>query len=251
MAQEEKDITPEELDARLDQIFGMNQQQEETETEASASVLSNLDTLMLTLDWEISDESIANFLSEVANLREPFAQDKVPSGFLKMLSSLGKYIQKHRGDSHPKAINLIQTVYGDLKQVVDKSSELSEKDKRRLLVKDVEYYNELKAEINEKKSPTAGLSGQEAEKEASLDRGSTEKSQESVAEPKTPPQDTNVEERSGFSLPTDSIQDHHVPEVEGEISNRDLLKAMEDLKDLIREEFQLLRSELRSLKKED
>lgn len=250
MAQEQKDITPEELDARLDQIFGMNQQQEENETEANTSVLSNLDSLVLTLDWEISDESIANFLSEVATLRESFAQDKISTGFLKLLSSLGKYVQKRKGESHPKAINLIQTVYADLKKIVDTSPDLSEKEKRHLLVKDVEYYNELKAEISEKKSSTAKQSGQEAEIETSLGgNGSTEKSQEPVAEPEAPGQDTNIEERGESSLRTGSSEGPHVAEVEGEISNKDLLEAVEDLKDLIREEFQLLRNELRSLRK--
>ena len=249
MAQEQNDITPEELDARLDQIFGINQQQEEIETDANPSVLKNLDSVVLTLDWEISDESIANFLSEVENLRESFAADKVTTGLLKLLSSLGKYVQKRKVDSHPKAINLIQTVYGDLKQVVDKSSELSVKEKRRLLVKDVEYYNKLKSEIKEKKSSTARQAEQEAEIKASLDSGSTEKTQESVAEPKVPPQETNIEERVESSLRTGSSESHHVLEKQGEISNQDLLKAVEDLKDLIREEFQVLRSELRNLNK--
>lgn len=249
MAQEQKDITPEELDARLDQIFGINQQQEESEPESKPSVLSNLDSLVLTLDWEISDESIADFLSEVETLQESFAQDKVINGLLKLLSSLGKYIQKRRGDSHPKAINLIQTVYGDLKQIVDKSSELSEKEKRRLLTKDLEYYNKLKTEIKEKKSYTATRSEQEAEKEASHDSGSIEKRQEPVAEPIVSPQETNIEERGESSLRTESSEGHQVAEVQGEISNQDVLKAVEGLKDLIREEFQLIRSELRNLNK--
>jgi hypothetical protein len=234
----QKDVTPEELEKRLDEIFGGGE--DETESSSDQSVLSNLDSVMLTLDWEISDETMSSFLSEVTSLKSVLSQDRVLGGFLKILHSLGKYIQRRKGQTHPDAFTLLQSVHADLKKAVE-SQELSSKQKKDLLVKDIEQYNALKSKIAGKRDfkhhepeRTSHGNALQDRQQATAPLGAEEHGDApgDLSAPPSQEADQEIEKQPKVAEEMHTLADKSVPE------------AVEELKAVIREEFQKLRKDL-------
>lgn len=243
---EQKDITPEELEKRLDEIFGGGQ--EKSQSAAEQTLLGNLESAVLTMDWELSNETVKNFLSELSSLKASLSQDKLQANFLKILQSLGKYIQKRRAEADPETINLLQTVFADFKKVVE-SEELTRKQKKELLVKNIEQYNALKSKIAEDKS------GKEADSRADYARGAAT-SREPSEDPTAPKerekaQSTQYPEADKTSEFPESSDDTGITEGRGAYSeqsgvagDKTVHEAVEELKEVIREEFRKLRKDL-------
>ena len=233
----QKDVTPEELEKRLDDIFGGGDN--ETESSREESVLSNLDSLMLTLDWEISDETMSSFLSEVDSLKSSWSQDRLLGNFLKILHSLGKYIQKRKGQSHPEAITLLQSVYADLKSAVE-STDLSRKQKKERLLKDIEQYNALKSKIAEQKSTRDLEPHTPSAKETPPDRQHGSE----ILDPESQ-ETTQAEHDFGLQEQEEvSAESGANPDRTPDSAEKSVLEAVEELKEVIREEFRKLRNDL-------
>jgi len=230
------DITPEELEKRLDEIFGGGGEAAESFEEQSP--LSNLESVVLTLDWEISDEAVSSFLSEVESLRSSSSGDKLQENFLKILHSLGKYIQRRKEQADPEALNLLQTVFADLKKSAG-SEELSRTEKKDLLRKDIEQYNVLKSRISQGKASRSADHGQEYRREASPDSGREEK--DAAAVEKESQHLAGSLERSEEE-PTVELGTQ--PSQSGDAQNKTVFDAIEELKEVIREEFRQLRKDL-------
>lgn len=239
---EQKDVTPEELEKRLDEIFGGEDNETRASEERNQSLLSNMDSLMLTLDWEISDETMGSFLSEVASLKSSLSQDRLLASFLKILQSLGKYIQKRKGQTHPEAFTLLQSVYADFKNAVE-SEEIPAKQKKELLLKDIEKYNALKSKISETKSgrknepegTSANDSGperQQASETTGTDKVEASQEDESAAK-------SQEAEHAEAEL---NPQSEHLPA----LADKSLIEAIEELKEVIRDEFRKLREDLKA-----
>ena len=230
------DITPEELEKRLDEIFGGGGEAAESFEEQSP--LSNLESVVLTLDWEISDEAVNSFLSEVESLRSSSSGDKLQENFLKILHSLGKYIQRRKEQADPEALNLLQTVFADLKKSAG-SEELSRTEKKDLLRKDIEQYNVLKSRISQGKASRSADPGQEYRREASPDSGPEEKDTAAV-EKESQHHAGSLERRE--KEPTVELGTE--PSQSGDAQNKTVFDAIEELKEVIREEFRQLRKDL-------
>jgi hypothetical protein len=245
----QKDVTPEELEKRLDEIFGGGQ--EESQSTEKESLLSNLESAVLTMDWELSDETVKTFLSELSSLKASMGQDKLQANFLKILQSLGKYIQKRKAASQPETINLLQTVYADFKKIVE-SEELTRKQKKEILVKNIEQYNALKSKIAEDKSGKEAGSQADDASAATATRESSEddaaltasrlqekaQSEESPEAEKAPEGPENSED-TGISDEQPTYSESS--EVAGD---KTVLEAVEELKWVVREEFRKLRKDL-------
>ena len=64
--------------------------------------LAELKNLVLSIDWEITDDALADFISQVNNLKVTYKNEKIVLMFLQLLGSLGVYIKTNRGNAHPK-----------------------------------------------------------------------------------------------------------------------------------------------------
>jgi len=239
---QQKDVTPEELEKRLDEIFGGGQ--EDSQSNEEQPLLGNLESAVLTMDWELSDDTVQAFLSELSSLKEPMSQDKIQANFLKILQSLGKYIQKRKAGAEPETVNLLQTAFADFKKVVE-SEELTRKQKKELLVKNIEQYNALKSKIAGEKSGKKADSGVDDAKAATASRESSEDAVASKEEraqsaqspeaedPPEVPEDTGIDKEQRTSSEPSEV-----------VGDKSVLEAVEELKLVVREEFRKLRKEL-------
>ena len=110
------------------------------------SPLTELKAVVLSVDWEISDEIMTRLIEEAGKLEEKYKDDKTLVLFPKLLGSIGKYIKNKKAGSHPDAIKLLHSVYESLEKVVLPKG-IKEEEKKKILFDEVKRFRELKDKI--------------------------------------------------------------------------------------------------------
>ena len=183
--------------------------------------LKDLKAILLSIEWEITDETMGSLISEIGSLERVYEKDKIFYTFLQLLKSVAKYIQVNKGKAHPKATRVINSVYNALEKVA-LSEGMAQPEKEKLLLGEVARFNRLKEEVRvrkeEKKPSTAADQrgpkiGAPPPAKEETGHSESERSPDSDAGP-TPPHEA-------------------------------FARAMEEIKEVIRAEFKALRMELR------
>jgi len=146
-----------ELENRLDDLFSEN---DIPLTDAQDNnlkeyyPLSELKNLILSIDWEITDELLENLLQQLKDLQLTYEHDKIVMTFLQILSSLGNYIKSHRAQAHPKTFKILNSVFSSLDKVV-LSKDMTEPEKKKILRAEMNRYKVLRAQIGKDKTAAA------------------------------------------------------------------------------------------------
>lgn len=160
-----------ELNDRLDDLFNETGAPPEPEPEApqaaapataaksrgnapsslKASPLMELDAIVLSLDWEITDENLDKLLNEIERLKTLYKKSRLPYMFLQLQGSVGKYIASKKVDAHPDSIKLLHSVHAGLERVLT-NSDMDETEKKKILSEEVKKFKGLKHEIMLSKS---------------------------------------------------------------------------------------------------
>ena len=117
--------------------------------------LAELKNLVLSIDWEITDEALANLLDEIDSLKKTYKQEKIVSMFLQLLASLGQYIKTNRGNAHPKTFKILNSVFSRLEDVI-LADNITEAEKKKMLRAEMQKYKQLRHKVSQKKAATAG-----------------------------------------------------------------------------------------------
>ncbi len=117
------------------------------------SPISRLKTLVLSIDWEITDEVLLQFNEELLDLQDVWAGDKVRTVYLQALGKISKYIYHEKADAHPNAIKLLLGMYYNLERIV-LAEDLSEAEKKQLLLDDIKKFEKLKIQIDKRPKKT-------------------------------------------------------------------------------------------------
>lgn len=112
------------------------------------SPISRLKSLILSIDWEITDEILMQFNEELLNLGDIWANEKINLVYVQALEKISKYIYQKKADSHPSAIKLLLTLYHNLEKIVS-SYDLTEEQKKEILLEDVKRFESLKRHISQ------------------------------------------------------------------------------------------------------
>lgn len=108
------------------------------------SPFSNLNAIVLAIEWEISDETMAQLVAEIERLKKRFQDHKILRSFLQLQGSVGRYIEAKKVDAHPDSIKLLHTVHGALLKVVT-SGQMTEKQQQALLNAEIDKFKRLKS----------------------------------------------------------------------------------------------------------
>ncbi len=185
------------------------------------SLIDDLKAVVLSLEWEISDQVMHKLSEEIENLKDACRDDKIVVAFLQLLDSLGKYIQKKKAEAHPDSISLLNSVYENLETVI-LSGDLGDAEKKRMLVTQVGRYKELKEDI---KKP----------REKPVRKPPIEHDEKRVV--------TESPEPSVVSLSDHDAESDASP-LSG-VSNQNIVQALRDINKTIQTEFKALRQELK------
>ncbi len=118
------------------------------ESGESVTPLTRLKELILSIDWEISNDVLSEFTRELNRLKGLWAGEKVNLIYVQAMEKLARYVYVEKGDAHPGALQLLSHLYGNLEKVIT-STTLGEAEKKELLKNDVSQFALLKEQIKE------------------------------------------------------------------------------------------------------
>ena len=218
MADIEKDTFQSKVTDRLTDLFGeQNSSKTSTKNQHFAGVqdspLTNLNAILLSIEWEITDEILTELMAEIERLKGNYQDDKILFSFLQLLGSVGKYINSKKVAAHPESIKLLHSVYLGLETVVN-SPEMNGARKKSLLGDEIAKFKALKKQILKTKKEIAKI----------------------VA--------TQPSEEPSPAVGTDDVG---TQEPETKIVAQDLAFILEEIKKMIKAEFKDLKVEIQSL----
>ncbi|MBF0230635.1 MAG: hypothetical protein HQK63_13790 [Desulfamplus sp.] len=114
------------------------------------NIISELKSIILSLDWEITDELINKLEKEVNRLQPHWQNSKTHLSFLQMFKSIGSYVMSKGSNTHPDSISLLHSLYKNFEQIVLNPS-LTVVDQKEILLKEMKKFNDLKQIISSSK----------------------------------------------------------------------------------------------------
>jgi len=118
------------------------------------SPLVRLKSLVLSIDWEITDDVLHQFNEELVDLKDIWTDEKIYLVYIQALEKISKYIYKEKADANPNAIKLLLSFYYNLEKMVSIES-MTEGERRRLLLEDVRKFEILKKQIGKGRKTVA------------------------------------------------------------------------------------------------
>lgn len=160
-----KDNLANDIESRLDDFFGESNNSSQEQTPAGS--LKSLKSVVLSIDWEITDACLDDLNRETDALLPQYQSDRLIHALLRMLKALGHYIRTLKAQAHPDAIKRVMSTFQSL-EVLTSGSQLSEEKKKRILAKEIAAFKELKEQVESRRSnlttaaaaPTSGAGGE-------------------------------------------------------------------------------------------
>ena len=142
------DTLSSELESRLDELFREDAPPAVPATPVMTpdNPLGELKKTVLSIDWEITPETIESFQDHIRLLREAFQRDKIISMLLQILGSLGQYIKTSRNNVHPNTFTVLNSVFARLEEIVT-SPTMPVPVRKKLLQAEITGYQELRVKI--------------------------------------------------------------------------------------------------------
>ena len=143
-----------DLANRLDTLFDEDDQEEKSVGNKghSKDPLDELKSLVMSIEWEITDDIMERFLSQIDSLKTRFGEDRILIMFLQLLGSLGLYVKTNKGKAHPIAFKLLNSVYLSFENAAS-PGKISPSEKKKLLYLELNKYKELKEQIESTRGP--------------------------------------------------------------------------------------------------
>ncbi len=110
------------------------------------SPIRRLKGLVLSIDWEITDDVLLSLSDELESLKEIWTGEKIHLVYVQALEKLTKYIYVQKARAHPSAVKLLITLYQNLENIVTKK-EWSNAQRKEVLLQDVKRFEDLKQHI--------------------------------------------------------------------------------------------------------
>ena len=248
--QNDEDTLSEELENRLDDLFGEDDKFSEgpiTDDSPQDYPLSELKNLVLSIDWEITDEVLQKFIGQVKDLKSTYKDDKINLTFLQILGSLGEYIKTNRGKAHPKTFKILNSVFSQFDEVV-LNEDMQEIEKKKILRAEMNKYKVLREQISQdkaakrKKKPTSAEADRVAEApKAATPARAAETAGARQKETAVAPAAKKAAGEPAVTEQTGAVDDSAFA---GQIAS-----AVEEIKRFIQDELKALREELNLIQK--
>ena len=234
------DTLSSELENRLDDLFGENDDPlpyAQDKQHKEHYPLAELKNLILSIDWEITDEVLNNLIQQLKDLQLTYKHDKIVTTFLQILNSLGNYIKTHRARAHPKTFKILNSVFASLDKVV-LAKDMTETAKKKILRAEMNRYKELRTQIA--KNKTAVAQRKKTSKPAISEALKIEEKEEAPV----------VAEAESSVKPADAVDEELiVPDQPQVAAVTTLAEAVEEIKRYIHTEISAIKQEIQSLRK--
>lgn len=115
-------------------------------TDDEESPLLRLKSIVLSLDWDITEDTLSELTEELSHLRSLWDGDKVAQIYLQGMDNIGKYLQKEGAYAHPNAIKLLLTLFYNYEKIIS-STDLGSELIAAMLKADVRKFKVLQYQI--------------------------------------------------------------------------------------------------------
>ena len=193
------------------------------------SPLKELKTIVLSIDWEINDEDMTRFIEQVETLKQTYVYDKVALLLLQILDALGRYVKTNKGNAHPNAVKVLNSVYTSLEKVL-LQKDITDAEKEKVLLVEVQRFKELKEQVSARE--TSVDEKKEAKKPLEM-KPEIKGNEKDVALPEV----AKPHEKAMEKVPLSDMS--HMPPHEA------FAYALEEIKHVLKSEFKALRAELK------
>jgi len=153
MQQKIDDLLVDEIDGRLDDLFAedkIRQKADGAGSDVKEYPLKELKAIILSIDWEITDDIMNRLADQVVGLKKRYKDDRIVFMLLQLLGSIGEYIRTNRGKSHPDSFKFLNSLFKKLDKVV-RTEGLTESEKKKILSVEVNKYKVLKDKLSSRK----------------------------------------------------------------------------------------------------
>jgi polyhydroxyalkanoate synthesis regulator phasin len=133
-----------DIENKLDEFF--NESTPAANADAPVDDLQKLKSVVLSIDWEITDTCLSDLMQETERLLPVFENDRFTHALLRMLNALGRYIRKRKASAHPVAINRVMSVYSTIEKLIADST-LTEEQRRLLIANEIAAFKKLKQQV--------------------------------------------------------------------------------------------------------
>ena len=239
------DTLSSELESRLDDLFGENNgalPEAEDNDVAAHYPLAELKNLILSIDWEITDDVLQKFIQQIKDLKLTYKHDKIVLTFLQILNSLGDYIKTNRAKSHPKTFKILNSVFASLDKVV-LARDMTTTVKKKILQAEMLRYKELRAQIAQVKT---AAKPKEKIKPANAEKREIAKVTEDQPVPLTEPSVPLSEAAISESPVIDQGQESDIVSLR-QPSVETLAEAVDEIKKYLHDEISALKKEIKAL----
>jgi hypothetical protein len=222
--------------AAVDEVFELEElvvKEKANEHPAADYPLAELKSMVLSIDWEITDEVLGAFLSQIAKLKTTYKNEKIILMFLQLLGSLGEYIKTNRGNAHPKTFKVLNSVFSRLEDIV-LTEGLAEPEKIKILRIEMDKYRQLRTQVSKKKA-------------AQVRKGKAKplhQDESSESARKQQPTDMRADRASAMAS-----EKKRIPASAAVKTQVTLAEAVDELKQFIHSELNALRQELKRIQK--
>ena len=153
MQQKIDDTLVDEIDGRLDDLFGEEKTPQKAAGESSnikEYPLKELKAVILSIDWEITDDAMKRLADQVTGLKKIYKDDRIVFMLIQLLGSIGEYIRINKGKSHPDSFKFLNSLFKKLDKVV-RTKGLTESEKKKILSVEVNKYKVFKDKLSPQK----------------------------------------------------------------------------------------------------
>jgi hypothetical protein len=109
--------------------------------------INELQAVILAIDWEISDTTLANFEKVITNQLSRLKYYKIHYAFLKIIHSIARYIGAQKANAHTDSISFLHSVFKNFEQIVQ-TSDMNYQKKKSILETDIEKFQAFKKKIS-------------------------------------------------------------------------------------------------------
>lgn len=147
MEKSSKDNLVNDIENRLDDFF--DEDKETPSSEMNDISLEKLKSVVLSIDWEITEDCLNDLMVETDNLLPQFESDRFSHSLLRMLKAVGAYIRKRKAQAHPDAIKRIMSVFSSIEKMTE-TPQMEETKKKEIVAKEIIEFKKLKEQVQGK-----------------------------------------------------------------------------------------------------
>lgn len=144
MDKSSKENLANDIENRLDDFFDEGAPPDPIK--AGPSSLEKLKSMVLSIDWEITESCLTDLIDETDSLLPQFQSDRLSHTLLRMLKAVGRYIRRRQARAHPDAIKCVMSVFASLEKLTE-SQHLEEETRKEIVAKEIAAFKKLKEQV--------------------------------------------------------------------------------------------------------